>query len=348
VGTHRWSTAKAGRLVYGAAALAGVTLLVSACGGGPAKSAAAPTTTTTAKKAAPVAQTNTTPASTNAFGPAATGKIASITGPVLEVQGSSGQTTVKVTSKTSMSGTVTAAMGDIAVGACLSVQGTKAAGGGVDATSVEITSATNGNCFGGFGGAGGSFPGGRTRGTGSTPDGGGFPPGGGTGGRTSRSFPGRTGVSLPANFATATGKVTAISGSKLTVDAVQFARPAATATGTSTTTTAPGAAGRHFAFKTTPETVALSTKTKYTKEEKMTLSSLKVGECATAFGTTNDIGAVTATRLTVSPGSSGDCTVTFRFGGPGGFGGRGGAGGGFPTGAPTVNVGTGAATAVKQ
>jgi hypothetical protein len=85
--------------------------------------------------------------------------------------------------------------------------------------------------------------------------------------------------------------------------------------------------------------VVVSSATKYTKTGKATIAAVKVGECATAFGPANDIGAVTATRLTVSPATAAGCSAFgaggggfFRGGGGFGRGGFGGGGGGFPGG----------------
>ena len=312
------------RVVLSFACLGVLTLIAAACGGGPnVKSAGAGATTTTTATAstatsAPAGNKGTTRpggGGPSNFAPAATGTIASISGQTLEVQNpQSGQTTVNVTSKTVMSGTVSASLSEIKVGSCVSTTGTKVATGGIDATTVVISSAVKGKCGLGGGGFGGGGFGGR--GFGSRP--GGFF--GSGSGRTPSSFPARTGSSLPANFSIATGKVTAISGSKLTVQAIAFSPITR-----STTTTTPGGSTVNPARKTSPETVIVSPSTKYSKQERLTVSGLKDGESATAFGSTNDIGAVTATRLTVSPATATGCSTGFSGFGRGGFGG-GGAG----------------------
>jgi hypothetical protein len=70
----------------------------------------------------------------------------------------------------------------------------------------------------------------------------------------------------------------------------------------------------------------VSSATKYLKTGKATASQLTVGECATAIGSTNSIGVVTARALTVTQPTSTGCTAGFGgFGGGGGFG-RGGGG----------------------
>ncbi|HET9059560.1 MAG TPA: hypothetical protein VFN61_06540 [Acidimicrobiales bacterium] len=74
--------------------------------------------------------------------------------------------------------------------------------------------------------------------------------------------------------------------------------------------------------------VVISPSTKYEKIGPGSLSSLKTGECATAFGTANDIGAVTATRVSVSPAPAGGCPSAGAGGDFGLFGGFGGFRGG--------------------
>ena len=156
-----------------------------------------------------------------------------------------------------------------------------------DPEIVTVTAAVKGSCVerGGPGGGGGF------RGS----------PGGG--------FPRTTGT-VPARFRTtnvfgAFGKVTKVSGSTITVEGISFAgfggRPA---TGTAKPTKTP---------KASPQSVVVSSKTSYSKTEKVTAGALKVGECASAFGSTNDIGVVSATRLTVTQPVDGSCTSGFGF-----------------------------------
>jgi hypothetical protein len=72
---------------------------------------------------------------------------------------------------------------------------------------------------------------------------------------------------------------------------------------------------------TTKVTVTTTSATKYQQIESATKSNLKVGLCASAFGTTDDTGAVTARTISLStPGANG-CTMGF---GGGRFGMRGG------------------------
>ena len=255
------------------ALVVGTLVAVSLMASGPL--AAASKTTTTAPTGAP------------SFAPAASGTIASILGQDLEVQGTSGQTTVDLTTKTAITATVPLDLRDITPGTCISATGTKAPAGKVDATLVTVTAAVKGSCVerGGPGGGGGF------RGS----------PGGG--------FPRTTGT-VPARFRTtnvfgAFGKVTKVSGSTITVEGISFAgfggRPA---TGTAKPTKTP---------KASPQSVVVSSKTSYSKTEKVTAGALKVGECASAFGSTNDIGVVSATRLTVTQPVDGSCTSGFGF-----------------------------------
>jgi hypothetical protein len=66
-------------------------------------------------------------------------------------------------------------------------------------------------------------------------------------------------------------------------------------------------------------TVTTTRATTYQQTAKATKAALKVGQCATAIGSTDDTGAVTARSIAVSPPMNGACG---GFGGFGGFGGR--------------------------
>lgn len=336
---------KSRRMALAVGTLAVISLVAAACGGGGGASAAAGTssdkTTASTSASAKVLEapglqaagsstkksskkTKTTSPSRRtgpptAFRPAASGKIASVSGDVLEVQNAeTGQTTVKVTAKTIITATVSVKESDITKGTCISATGTKGAGGSVDATAVAVFAATKGACTRGFSAPGANFPGGGGifRGRGGT-----FPR------RTTGSRPTGTGPRVtfkrPANFDSASGKVTSKSGTKIHVQAV-------------TITFAKG----KVKTKTGPKTVNVSKKTKYTTTEKVAPSHLKVGECVTATGSTNNIGAVSATTLIVTQPTSTGCPLIGFAGGGGfaGFGGRGGAPGsaGSPASGGTV------------
>ncbi len=68
--------------------------------------------------------------------------------------------TVTLTSSTTLTQTVKAAMSDLAVGSCVSANGTVDSLGTVTAKNVTISQPQNGTCFAGFGGFGGRFRGG--------------------------------------------------------------------------------------------------------------------------------------------------------------------------------------------
>ena len=309
------------RLALAIGTLAVISLVAAACGGGGGGGKAAASTSPTKPSATVPSATKTAPASPAspaspvgtglqaagsstssssaggppaAFKPAASGTLASVTGNTLEVQNSeSGQTTVNLSSKTVITATVSVSESNVSEGTCVAATGTKGSGGSVDATMVAIFAATKGECTRGFGagGAGGTF---TPRGT--VPD------------RTSGTRPRTT---RPANFATASGKVTSKSGTKIGVEAVtvSFSKGKVTT-------------------KTGPKTVNVSKSTKYTKSERVEAGSLKVGECVTATGSTNSIGAVTATTLIVSQPTSSGCSTFGGFGGAFGGPGPGGSGSG--------------------
>ena len=306
------SSGQARRVALAVGTLAVVSLVAAACGTASAKTSAgagASAAATSTPVAAPeyVSAKATDPTTTPsgppaAFRPAASGSIASVTGNILEVQNpESGQTTVNVSSKTVITATVPVGLSGVKSGGCISATGTKGSGGSIDATTVMIFSATKGTCVRGFGfgggGAGGRGGGGFPRTTGGT-----FPTRtSGTGGRTFKR---------PANFATASGKVTSVSGSNIKVDAVSFSFSSKTKKPTVTTSS---------------KTVSVGKSTKYSMSEKITAGSLKVGECVVATGSTNSIGAVAATTLIVTQPTSSGCST---FGGFGGFGRGGGSTGG--------------------
>ncbi len=316
----------------GAAALVLSALALSACGGGGVGGRTATKSQATTTAAATNGSTTTSAATTHAAGgpggasgaafagPAASGTIASISGDTLEVQNAqSGQTTVDVTAKTRISATTDVTLAAVEPGDCLTASGTKSSGSGLAATSVALVGATGGSCTAfGQGGAqrGGRFGFERSRsGTFTRPT--------GSGG----SSPAR-----PVDVRTVTGTVKSVSGSTIEVSGFlrSFRFSPGAATSSSTSTTRPAA---------TMIAVTVGRSTRYEKLGTATFASLKVGECATAFGTANDIGAVTADRLSVTPATGGSCGSGLAGGGGGGFfGGRyPGAGAGVATpGAPAA------------
>lgn len=275
------------RLVSAFGALA---LAVAILPGGVAAAASKKTTTTVSSR-------------TPAFAPpAATGQIALVSGNTLEVRSpESGQTTVDITSKTKITATVKVPLKDVVKGSCITASGTKAKDGALDATTVMLSAAT-GNCLGRVGAPTATRV---FRGTGSRNF---RPPTSGSG--TSRRF------KVPANEATASGKVTSVSASAIAIDGTMFSFSAVRSSSNKK--------ARTTALKTKKISVKVSSKTLFERTGPAKASALKVGECATAFGSTNNIGTVSATRLTVTPATSSGCTAGiggFAFVGPGGPGG---------------------------
>jgi hypothetical protein len=236
----------------------------------------------TATPAAP-SSSSPAPASTAAAFPGVVGTAAAVSGSSLEVQNpTTGQVTVTFTATTPITETVTVASKDVAVGSCVAVVGSPSATGtatrSVTATSVTVSAPVNGNCSGT-----GAF--GGPRGT--------FSP------RPSvspRPRPSGSRGAFGSGFAGgANGTVTSLSASGFVVQGRNLAASA----GTSITVTTTAA-------------------TKYLKVVTVGPSALKVGQCITAAGPANSIGAVAARSIRISqPGPDGCVTA---------FGGRRGSG----------------------
>ncbi|MGD0705925.1 MAG: DUF5666 domain-containing protein [Trebonia sp.] len=262
-------------------ALAGlgiVVLTVAACGSGGANATPA---ATIASSAAP--SSSPAPTGTQAAFPGVVGTAAAVSGSSLEVQNpTSGQVTVTFTATTPITDTVTVTSKDVTVGSCVTVVGQPSATGAatkpVTATSVTISTPVKGNCTG----AGGF--GGRPGGSSPRPS---FSP---------RPRPsGSAGAFGRGAFGGANGKVTSVSASGFVVQ------------------------GRNQAAGTkTSITVTTTATTKYLKTVTAGPSALKAGQCITAVGTANSIGAVAARSIRISqPGPNG---CVSGFGGRGGFG----------------------------
>jgi hypothetical protein len=91
-----------------------------------------------------------------------------------------------------------------------------------------------------------------------------------------------------------TGKVTAVTGSTITVQARSFG--------------ANGSAG------TTKRTVAVTAKTTYRTTVRATSAAAKVGMCAVVQGSTNSKGAVDARQISLSSKTNGTCNSGFGGG----------------------------------
>lgn len=225
-------------------------------------------------------------------GPAASGIIAEVSSGSIEVQSSSaGQVTVTYTAKTAISDTASTSLSAVKVGSCMLAAAQPPSSSSSSSPSTSFTAATvfvspaaGGKCqvAGGFGGGRGPGGTGTPR---SFPSG--FPSGFPTGARPS----GARSRGAFGNFERADGKVTAISGSTITVS------------GTNPRTHA-----------TTTYSVTVNASTKYTQTLTATARALTVGKCAAANGKTNDTGAVAATSIRITPAVNGTCDT--------GFGGR--------------------------
>ena len=121
--------------------LAAASLLAAAWGVPPAAATGTKAVGSVAAKA------QATPAPAPSFAPAASGTIATILGQDLEVQGTSGQTTVELTAKTTITATVAVSLKDITAGACISATGTKGKDGTVDATLISVSQPVKGSCL---------------------------------------------------------------------------------------------------------------------------------------------------------------------------------------------------------
>ena len=281
----------------------GVLVLAAACGGGSNKSSASAGTTPAATQGGPNAAPSTRPGTS--------GSISAVNPTSIFVQDTADQTqtTVNFTSSTTFSQAVTTTAAAVKVGDCVTASAATAnarpsarpsAGASrtpvtaLTATSVTIT-ATSGTCTrgngGGFGAGAGGFRGNPSARPSNFPSG--FPSGAARG-----NFGG---------FADTTfGTVTSVGNGTFVVKSTRGGGNGGTAT-------------------TADVTVTTTASTTYREDETATKANLKVGLCATAIGTTDDTGAVTARTIALSTPTSSGCTT--RFGGRG-FGGRfpGGAG----------------------
>lgn len=242
--------------------------------------------------------------------PGASGLIAAVEPGQLQVQSSDSQTTVTYTSATRFARTVA---GKVADGQCVTVTGAPVSGSSdtLTATSVRIEAKVNGACPTATGRTGG-FGGGQ----------------GGNGGQGGQGFQGGSGAPRPSgapsgqfrDFAFATGTVSTVSGSTVTVQGVlREGRP--TSSPASPTSGAPSTI-----------TVMLASTTTVTETVPATKAAAVVGVCATAIGKADDRGDIAATSITITKPDANGCRAGF-----GGFGGtgRGGTGTGATPGSGT-------------
>jgi hypothetical protein len=254
----------------------------------------------------------------------ASGTIAALVGAAsMEVQNpTSGQVTVSWTGATSFTQTLVVPSSDLGVGDCVTAttgnSSAKSTSKHFTATTVSITRpSSTGSCArgGGFGG----LPGGGPAGNGGfgrfRPPGGTFPRGNFPRG----SFP----RGAAARFSAAFGTVTSISGSTFVVKGVVPVVPPK-----SSSTKKPSSSSTKPKTTTQTSTVTFTSKTVFTKSAPATSAAIAVGQCATAFGSADQTGAITANAISIRAPTSGQCVAAFGgFGGGFGrrFGGRGGS-----------------------
>lgn len=314
---------RTGRLlaVAGAAAAAGAVVLAACSSGG--ASGSSPTGAASGSPGAgrgPVQSDSTAPrrggfgGGAGGFAPAASGVIAALSGRTMQVQNATdGQVAVSYTAKTAFTQTVTVARSALTVGTCVNAvgaaSGTGSGGAGsgstgdtaFTATTITVSpTAKDGSCAAaGFGG--------RARGGSATGRPSGFPtafpsgfPSGfrGSGGRPSGFPTGAFGSGAPGRFGGtgglggfATGSVSSVTSGGIVVSE-------------------PAAGGR--AARTV--TVTIDSSTQITRQGTATAKALAVGKCVTATGSTASSGAVTATRIALSPAGPDGCTGRTGFG----------------------------------
>ena len=202
------------------------------------------------------------PSASAGRGTAVAGRLSQLSGVRLLLNGQNGQFTVTYDRSTRFQRTDPGSPSDITIGACINATGASGPGG-VTASIVQVSASVNGACGTGNAGSGG-------------PGQGRFPNGG------------NVGNGGAANFGAVRGKVTAVSGSSVTVQPTS---------GTDVTLTVPATAS-------------------ISKTEPATSKQLAVGQCIAAVGQVDSSGAVKARSVTITPAGPDGCTF-------GGFGPRG-------------------------
>jgi hypothetical protein len=301
-GARRRRSGRAARIAAASCALPLSVVLLAAC-----SSAGSTGGTTPIANTAPTSSAATPGNGGGRTFPGATGTIAAITGNAMQVQSSTAQTTVTFSSSTRFMASVHA---QVVAGDCVNVTGTPVSGSSsaMTATTVRVSKPTNGSCATsviGDGRRGGGFgsPGARPSFNGSPPAGSG---GAGSG---ARGFGDRT---------VAGGKVTQVTATGFVLEGVLRSLGFGRETASGSPSAQPS---------TQPITVTLSSGAQVTTTTTTTSAAAKVGECATAIGTTNSTGAIAARTISLSTPTSAGCTAAGFGGGFGGFGGGSGSSG---------------------
>ncbi|HEY0188691.1 MAG TPA: hypothetical protein VGC67_14465 [Cellulomonas sp.] len=225
-----------------------------------------------------------------------TGEIAAVSDLLMQVQDDDGQTAVAWDDSTTITQTVSGTLADVAAGVCVVAITASADDTSTAATSIAISTATDGECTTGFGGGTGGATGGSTA-DGTMPSG---QPTGGTGEDAPSDMPTDMASGAPSGGTSdfggmTSGLVTAVDASTITVE----------------TTDQDGT--------TSTSTVTVGDSTTYTTTVAADSSAITVGRCVTAQGEADDSGQVTATSLTLSDAGDEGCSTS--AGGQSGFGG---------------------------
>jgi hypothetical protein len=221
--------------------------------------------------------------------PGVSGLIVALSGKTMQVRTSSGQSSVTYTTKTTVTEQTSAKAPDAKVGLCAVVRSADSSATGSDGTSltagsVSLSDEVDGSCQGGFGGGPrpSGLPSGRSDGQGAPPSG---APGDGTGGAPSglpsRAFPSG---GPRGGFGGASGKITKVDGSTLTIEQTR---------GTVKTAVA----------------VTLTGDTTFTKQIASDTGAIAKGTCVFASGTSDSTGALSATALRLSAPVNGVCQL---------------------------------------
>jgi hypothetical protein len=255
--------------------------------------------------AAGAATTSTTLPGRGSF-PGTSGSVAAITGSSMEVQNAqSGQVTVNWTPSTTFSQTVDVGASTLVSGTCVTVTGTSSKGT-ITARSVSVSQPVSGKCAAagtgrpGAGGGPGGFGGGAS---GSSRAGGRFTPPARSGAGGGRAFPGA------ANIAFASGQVTKVASTTLTLSGISSASLQKAAKASSKAKSSKKATPA--APKATTVKVKLASTTTFSQTQPATASNLAVGDCVSASGTASSTGAVTATTVRITSTGGQSCTAGF-------------------------------------
>jgi len=223
--------------------------------------------------------------------PGVFGMIVAQSGRTLQVRTSSGQSTVSYTSKTTVTEQKSAKAADAKVGTCAMVGSTdtgsagSSAGSTITASSVSLSDAVGGSCLGGFGGGNrpSGMPSGGTDGRGTPPSG--APGNGGVGasGQPSGARPSLRG----AGFGGASGTITAVSGSTLTIEQTRGS-------------------------KRTSVEVTVTGATTFSKQAKTGTDAIGKGKCVFANGKRDSTGALAATAVRLTSAVDGECSFGAR------------------------------------